>query len=78
MSTSVQMKQFTTTPDGHNMHIFVLKSNKIEIGIINYGAAINYLKVPDKNGYIDDIVTGFDSLSGKLKMNYCCKLLPVY
>lgn len=45
--------------------VYVLKSQKVEVGIISYGAAILYLKVPDKNGYWDDIVTGFDSLSGK-------------
>ena len=39
--------------------------NNLTVQIISYGAAITALKCPDKNGVIDDIVLGFDSIEGK-------------
>lgn len=39
--------------------------NKISLKVITYGATITSLKVPNKNGIIEDIVTGFDDLQGK-------------
>lgn len=43
-------------------------SNKsgISVQVITYGATITSLKVPDKNGRIDDIVLGFEDISGYL------------
>ncbi|XP_076253651.1 galactose mutarotase-like [Rhynchophorus ferrugineus] len=37
-------------------------SNKVSVQIINYGATITSIKVPNKQGKIDDIVTGFDTI----------------
>ena len=68
MTSKITIKEFGTTPDGRVVNIYVMKSNEIEVGFINYGAAIAFLKVLDSNGQLDDIVTGFDSLSGKLAM----------
>ena len=38
----------------------------IEMKVINYGCIITSLKVPGRDGHIDDIVLGFDSLEGYL------------
>lgn len=38
--------------------------NGVSLQVINYGATITSLKVPDKNGMIDDIVLGFDTFKG--------------
>jgi aldose 1-epimerase len=38
-------------------------NNSMEISVINYGGIIVTIKVPDKNGKIDDVTLGFDSLS---------------
>ncbi len=35
--------------------------------VINYGGIITSLRVPDKNGVVEDVVLGYDSLSGYLK-----------
>jgi len=39
--------------------------NGVSVEIINYGATITSLKVPDKTGNIEDIVLGFDNVEGK-------------
>lgn len=37
------------------------------VKIINYGATVTHVLVPDKNGQLGDVVLGFDSLSGYLQ-----------
>ena len=64
MKTKILMKPFGELDDGINVMLYILSSDKIEVGLINYGATILYLKVPDKHSSVDDIVTGFDFLSG--------------
>jgi len=59
---------FGTLPDGKIVYRFTLKNdNGVEMQVINYGGIITSLKTPDKNGSVEDIVLGYDSLSGYLK-----------
>lgn len=61
-------KIFGKTSDGKNVFLFQLKNkNSMEVGIINYGAAVVSIKVPDKNGQIEDIALGYDSLENYIK-----------
>src|SRR5688572_8151209 len=43
--------------------------NGIVVKIINYGATVTQILVPDKKGELGDVVLGFDSLSGYLQSN---------
>jgi len=46
---------------------FTMKNSLgMEVQVISYGGAITSLKLPDKNGVIDDIVLGFDDIYGYL------------
>ncbi|XP_019880417.2 galactose mutarotase [Aethina tumida] len=38
--------------------------NKIQVSVINYGARIISIKMPDRNGKLEDIVLGFSDLAG--------------
>jgi aldose 1-epimerase len=68
-----QSNGITTAPfgkmnDGHEVTLYTLKNkNGMEMSVINYGGIIVSLKVPDKNGLVEDVVLGFDSLSDYLK-----------
>ncbi|KAL5721878.1 aldose 1-epimerase [Ranunculus cassubicifolius] len=42
--------------------IFELNNGTIKVKVSNYGCTITSLFVPDKNGNLDDVVLGFDSL----------------
>lgn len=44
-------------------------SNKLgmEVSILNYGGIIQSIRVPDRDGHLDDIVLGFDSLEGYMQ-----------
>src|SRR5215510_6316524 len=58
---------FGVTPAGEEVQIFSLANNYgVEVKIINYGGIIVAINVPDRNGKIDDVVLGHDSLEGYL------------
>jgi aldose 1-epimerase len=65
---SAQEEPFGRTPDGRKVVMFTLTNpNGLKARIINYGAILVSLEVPDKNGKPADITLGFDSLEGYLK-----------
>lgn len=39
-------------------------SSRVSVQVITYGATITSMKIPDKNGTIDDIVMGFNNMDG--------------
>ncbi len=62
---SVQKKYFGTLTSGQKIYSYTLtNSHSMSAEIINYGATVVKLKVPDKNGKIGDVILGYDSLSG--------------
>lgn len=64
----MQKETFGTLPDGREVTKHVLKNkNGVEVHVINYGGIITHLKAPDKNGKLEDIVLGYDSLGGYLR-----------
>lgn len=49
----------------HSIKRFTWKNrNKIQVQVISYGARVISLKLPDRNGKIEDVVLGFDDLAG--------------
>ncbi|KAJ8984659.1 hypothetical protein NQ317_015750 [Molorchus minor] len=51
--------------ESHNIKRFTWRNkNKIQVQVINYGARITSIKLPDRRGEIEDIVLGFDDLAG--------------
>jgi aldose 1-epimerase len=65
---SINESMFGTLPSGTAVSLYHLKNaNGMEATITNYGGIITSLKVPDKNGVFEDVVLGYDSLSGYIK-----------
>jgi aldose 1-epimerase len=60
--TTVKKRAFGTTPDGTSVELYSLSDGKIEAGIITYGGIVVTLRVPDRNGKLDDVVLGCDSV----------------
>ena len=59
--------QFGLMPDGERIEIFSLANDQaMEVRIINYGGIIASIKVADRDGKVDDVVLGHDSLEGYL------------
>lgn len=55
---------FGKLADGTEVFVYTLKNrNNVQMQVINYGGIITSLLVPDKNGVLEDVVLGFDTLS---------------
>ena len=48
-------------PEGDVSHFILKNKNGIEVKILNYGATITHIQVPDWKGISGDVVLGFDS-----------------
>ena len=60
---------FGTTPDGVTVEAVTLKAgNGISARIIAYGATLQALSLPDKNGRSADVALGYDDLAGYVAM----------
>lgn len=56
--------------DGKEIDIYTLTNeNDARVKVINYGAIVVSLKVPDRDGNFADVVTGYDSLSDYINDN---------
>jgi len=68
--TMIEKAIYGKLPDGREVFQYTLKNAAgVEVRIINYGAIVTTLKVPDRNGKLADIVLGYDSLAGYLGDN---------
>ena len=66
----VERTHFGTLPDGEEVERFRLQNTAgVEASIITYGATLVSLATPDRDGVIEDIVLGHDSLTGYLEAN---------
>lgn len=67
---NVTTSTFGTLKDGSEAKLFVLSNENIRIKITNYGAIITSIEMPNKNGSVENIVCGFDSLETYLSNEY--------
>ena len=69
--STIKKSDYGITPEGQFVDLYKLtNTNGIEVDIITYGGIITSLKVPNKNGKIENIVLGFDSLEAYLNDNF--------
>ncbi|HWY67729.1 MAG TPA: aldose epimerase family protein [Terriglobales bacterium] len=60
-------KWFGQTAGGEDVYLYKLENMQgVEVEISNYGATIVSLRVPDRTGRVDDVILGYDNLSGYL------------
>lgn len=63
----LEKQPFGKTAEGQQIDMYKLSNkNGIEVSIITYGGIVTSLKVPDRNGKIEDVVLGFDTLDSYL------------
>lgn len=67
-SGTITKADFGQTPDGKPVEIYTLRNAKgAEAKIMTYGGIVQSLKLPDRNGRLEDIVLGYDDLAGYIK-----------
>lgn len=70
-SPSVERDPFGVTPAGDSVDVYTLTNeNGMSMRVTNYGGVILSLKVPDREGTLEDVVLGFDSLKGYTREAY--------
>ena len=58
---------FGVTPDGTPVELFTLRNTQgMQLSVMSCGGTLVSLRVPDRDGTLDDVVLGFDSLDGYL------------
>jgi aldose 1-epimerase len=66
----IEKTLFGKLDDGREVYLYTLKNNSGgQVQIINYGARVVSLAMPDRNGNFADIVTGYDSLGAYVRDN---------
>src|SRR6202023_2527915 len=60
--TSVAKQAFGHTSEGTAVDIYTLSDGKVEARIMTYGGIVVSLRPRDRNGKIDDVVLGCDSV----------------
>jgi aldose 1-epimerase len=60
--TSISKQPFGHTPEGTAVDLYSLGNGKLEVGIMTYGGIIVSLRTPDRNGKLDDVVLGCNSV----------------
>ncbi len=63
--SSMTAQVFGRLPDSREALQYTLTNSAgLSAQVVNYGAAVTSLKVPDRTGKMDDVVLGYDSLQG--------------
>ncbi|MGA8763272.1 MAG: aldose epimerase family protein [Candidatus Sulfotelmatobacter sp.] len=60
--TRVTKQPFGQTSEGTSVDLYTLSDGKLEARIMTYGGIIVSLRTPDRNGKLDDVVLGYDSV----------------
>lgn len=69
MKASIKVEKFGQV-DGAEVSLFILTNSRgAEARIMNYGGIVQSLKVPDREGRLEDIVLGYDDLAGYVRDN---------
>jgi len=63
-TVTVEQSEFGTTANGKRVHRYRLSNGHgMTVDLLTYGAIIQSIRVPDKNGQLDDVTLGFDTVS---------------
>ncbi|MBR3844510.1 MAG: galactose-1-epimerase, partial [Clostridia bacterium] len=68
--SGLDKKNFQMEVDGKATDLVVItNANGLEACVTNYGARLVSLMVPDKNGVMEDLVTGFPTIAEYVNQN---------
>lgn len=66
----ISKESFGELTDGREVTRFTLNNGEgMEVKLMNYGGIITHLTVPDKNGELDNVVLGFETLNDYVEQN---------
>jgi aldose 1-epimerase len=62
--TAIASRHFGTDNSGQPATLWTLSNGKMQIDVTDHGATLVAVRTPDRAGFLDDIVLGFDDVSG--------------
>lgn len=69
---NIHTESFGRTPEGEEVSLYTLTSAKgLRVRIMNLGATIVSMEVPDRHGRLDDVLLGHDSLDNYIRRGGC-------
>ena len=78
MTVELKRSLFGTTANGSEVELFTFTHiDGLVLSVINFGCIIQSLFVPDRDGVLDDVVLGYDTLAeyeSDKKYLGCCLL----
>jgi len=70
VETMIEKSLYGKLPNGKEVYEFRLHNTSgMQVNIINYGAIVRSIIVPDRNGKFEDVTLGYDSLTGYINDN---------
>ena len=70
VNMALEKEKFGRTPDGNDVTIYTLTNkNGLRARIMDYGAILVALEVPDRQGKLADVTLGFDELDSYIERN---------
>jgi aldose 1-epimerase len=60
---SVEREPFGQLADGRHVDAITLSNGRMQVRVLTFGAIIQSLHVPDRDGKLDDVVLGYDRLA---------------
>ena len=68
--TGIECNLYGTTPNGDQVDEYVLtNASGMEVRIITFGGTITSIRVPDRHGYFQNVMLGFNDLDGYVSNN---------
>lgn len=64
--SGVVRRPFGRAPDGTQVEAFDLTHGAVSVTVIGYGAVLQSVRVPDRDGVVGEVVLGYDDLAGYL------------
>jgi aldose 1-epimerase len=66
----ITRREFGLLPDGRNVDEYTLDNGRgMTLCVITYGGIVNAIRVPDREGHIDNVVLGFATLADYIARN---------
>ncbi|PRX20687.1 aldose 1-epimerase [Orenia metallireducens] len=62
----ITKKSFGKLATGEEVIEYILKNEKLQVNVLNYGGIITKIYAPDKNGKMENVVLGYDNLEDYL------------
>ena len=61
---SITSRHFGTDKSGQPATLWTLSNGKMQVDVTDHGATLVAVRTPDRAGFVDDIILGFDDVSG--------------